>query len=121
MPDQETERYAPLPGRLVRGEKIMSNYVRLIIPVPLIDDQIKASKFLMTMAGLCTCGRLLHATDAKFILGNIGPSDSPDPKRRNVLLMAAYCYDCFSRINASMKSCKAAAYKQNRSDAELRG
>lgn len=92
---------------------------RLILVVPLDTEQIKASQYLMNMEGLCTCGRLLHRSDAKLILGNVGPSDSVDPKRRNTVTLAAYCYHCASHINEAMKRCKNGAL--GRSEAELRG
>lgn len=64
--------------------------------------------------GLCACGRYLSSLDGKFILVNPIPS-------KGKIVVGAYCYDCASHINKTLKMCKDAAYKQKRSEAELRG
>lgn len=64
--------------------------------------------------GLCACGRYLSSLDAKFILVNPIPS-------KGKIVVGAYCYSCFSQINSVLKRVKDQAYKEKRSDAELRG
>lgn len=64
--------------------------------------------------GLCTCGRYLSSLDAKFILANPIPT-------KGVVVVAAYCFSCFSIINGALGRCKNQAYTQKRSEAELRG
>lgn len=99
----------------------MQNLTRLAGTAAVSKDVSALTTHLMTHDGLCTCGRWLAASDAKFILANIGPHDSPEPERRDVAVVAAYCYDCFSKINATLKRCKNAALLEKRSEAELRG
>lgn len=64
--------------------------------------------------GLCACGRYLSSLDAKFILVNPIPS-------KGKIVVGAYCYSCFSQINSVLKRVKDQAYKQKRSEGELRG
>lgn len=64
--------------------------------------------------GLCSCGRYLSKLDAKFILANPIPS-------RGVVIVAAYCFSCAEIINSALSRCINQAYKEKRSEAELRG
>ena len=80
---------------------------RLLIVVPLHQDQFEpAKKFLMDGEGLCTCGRVLTAQSSKFLLGQINSSYSIDPKARNTMVIAAYCFGCCQAINDTMRRLK---------------
>jgi hypothetical protein len=91
----------------------MQNLKRLVTKCDLPVEVAKAVLYLMHGDGTCTCGRYLASLDGKFILCNVGIS--------RPMVLAAYCYDCFTKINNTMKRCQNAAYKQKRSEAELRG
>ncbi len=99
----------------------MQELTRLVGTASVSLDISSLVTYLMTHDGLCTCGRWLSSTDAKFILANIGPHDSPDTKRQDVAAIAAYCFSCFMTINNALKKCKDSALIQKRSEAELRG
>lgn len=64
--------------------------------------------------GLCTCGRYLSSLDAKFILVNPVMS-------KGKMAIAAYCFECFMRVNGALKECRNRGYLQKRSEADLRG
>lgn len=80
----------PTPQRLLRVEA-------------LAKDQKLAANSLMNSEGLCTCGRFLQKTDRKFVIGQVNTNLFADPKGRNLLVMAAYCYDCATAINGLLK------------------
>lgn len=84
----------------------MPNFPRLILPTPLAKEQAATVSYLRNSEGLCCCGRFLKKTDAKFCLGQINSSDFPVPSGRNLLIVAVYCYDCFTIINNTLKSLK---------------
>lgn len=80
----------------------MPKYHRLICKVPLSSEQPQAIKYLMDSEGLCTCGRFLKSTDAKLCLAQVNTAYFADPKGRNLLLIAAYCFDCAQKINNTL-------------------
>lgn len=84
----------------------MTSFKRLILIGTLATEQAKATNQLMDSEGVCTCGRFLKRTDAKLCLGQINTADFADPRMRNTLVIAAYCYDCASRINDLLKYLK---------------
>lgn len=88
---------------------------RLSIVVPLHPDQYEpASKFLMDGEGFCTCGKLLKQTSPKYLLCNMISSYAKDPKSRNTLIIAAYCYGCCQAINDTMKRCASTLNSETR-------
>lgn len=93
----------------------MQNFKRLIATAVVGPDLEQTVQTLRRIDGLCTCGRWLSATDTKWVLVNV------HPKRSDIAAVAAYCFECFTKINNTMKSCKDSAYIQRRSEAELRG
>lgn len=99
----------------------MQNLTRLTKLAMVSKEVSEAVTWLMNHDGLCTCGRWLAGMDSKFILANIGPHDSHEPKRRDMAVIAAYCFDCYNNINDALKRCKDACYKQKRPESELRG
>jgi hypothetical protein len=82
----------------------MPSFPRLVLKVPLAQDQKQAVKYLMDAEGLCVCGRFLKPTDGKFCLGQVNTHYFPDPKGKNLLIVAAYCFACANRINDVLKS-----------------
>ena len=82
----------------------------LMLPLEL---QARCNK-MIDSDGLCACGRWLARLDAKFILVNPIPS-------KGKLVIAAYCFSCYLIINDALKRVHNQAYKEKRSEAELRG
>lgn len=83
--------------------QFMPTYPRLVRIEALAKDQKLAANHLVNAEGLCACGRFLKKTDAKFLLGQVNSNLFPDPRGRNSLVIAGYCYECFTIINATLK------------------
>jgi hypothetical protein len=75
---------------------VMPKIERLSKKVAVPEEIWHTITYLRTHEGLCICGRFLNATDAKQCLGYA------DTIRGFVI--AAYCFDCFLRINTVIKS-----------------
>ncbi len=70
-----------------------------------ISQKLMVSKML-DAEGECCCGLKLTSLSAKFILGNLISEHPTDKKKRGALIMAAYCYSCFSELNNFLKYLK---------------
>lgn len=92
---------------------------RLIIKVPLAEDQKKVLNYLINAEGLCTCGRPLKSTDAKFILCVANSSYARDDNAKDTLVMGAYCYGCSAAINQGLKALKGSAILMKSIDPNL--
>jgi len=84
----------------------MAKADRLILIVPTVSNQSAAISHLLDKDGLCTCGRYLKRTDGKFALAQIHTQEFPDPKFRNTMTIAMYCWECSNLINNTLKSLK---------------
>lgn len=81
---------------------------RLILAVPLSNEQAQATKHLMDAPGTCACGRILKRMDPKFVLGQINSIYASVRDAQNMLVIAIYCEECFHKINnlfISIKNC----------------
>lgn len=72
---------------------------RLILAVPLSNEQAQATKHLMDTPGTCSCGRILKPMDGKFVLGQINSVYSTVADAKNTLVVCIYCEHCFKKIN----------------------
>lgn len=82
----------------------MPLFPRLVLTVPQNKEQITAVSFLMDAEGLCKCGRFLKRTDGKLCLAQINTKYFADPRGQNLLVIAAYCFGCATKINETLKS-----------------
>lgn len=79
---------------------------RLILAVPLSNEQAQTTKYLMDTPGSCACGRSLKPLDRKFVLGQINSVYSAMQDAKNTLVICIYCEDCFHKINNLFKVIK---------------
>lgn len=79
---------------------------RLILAVPLSNEQAQTTKYLMDAPGECACGKTLKPLDGKFVLGQINSVYSALHDAKNTLVICVYCKDCFHIINNVFTSIK---------------
>lgn len=84
----------------------MSEEQRLRVVVPLSQEQMMTTKFLMDNAGQCSCGKMMKARDPKFVIGQINTDYFPVNEARNTVVICVYCKDCFYIINNLFQSIK---------------
>lgn len=85
---------------------------RLILAVPLSNEQAQVTKHLMDTIGTCACGRILKRMDPRFVLGQINSVYSAVQDAKNTLVICIYCQDCFLKINGMFKELKNSFLKQ---------
>lgn len=79
---------------------------RLVEVEQLSVQQKKLLDKMLNGEGACCCGGTLTQLSAKFILCTAVSEHPTDKRQKGGLIMAAYCYDCFMRINHLLKALK---------------